>query len=280
MNKEFHVCLSHDVDRVTKTFQFVTHFLRNLQNRDLESATYQVRSLAQRAHYWKFDKVMEIEEKLGLRSTFFFLNETYPFRPWKLPSWRLALGYYDLFDPSLQKVIKDLDSHGWEIGLHGSYLSFKDVHLLKREKTDLESIVGHPIFGIRQHYLNLDHHTWARQAEAGFLYDASFGFTDDIGFKESRFHPFIPLANQRFYVMPLAIMDSCVIRKKNPLADALRVIELAQDKGACLVLNWHQERFNDKEFPGWMELYLRLIEECRARNAQFTTIGEYIRNMS
>jgi peptidoglycan/xylan/chitin deacetylase (PgdA/CDA1 family) len=280
MTKEFHVCLSHDVDRVTKTFQFATHFLKNLKNCDLESAFYQVKSLVQRAHYWQFDKVMEIEEKLGLRSTFFFLNETYPFRPWKLASWRLALGYYDLFDHNIQKVIKDLDSHGWEIGLHGSYLSFRDVNLLKKEKSDLESIVGHPILGIRQHYLNQDHHTWAYQAEAGFLYDASFGFTDDIGFKENRFHPFIPLANQRFYVMPLAIMDGCAMRKRHPLADALRVIELAKDHGACLVLNWHQERFNEKEFPAWMELYLRLIEACRVRDAQFTTIGEYIRKMS
>ena len=279
MNQEFHVCLSHDVDRVTKTFQFVTHFLRSLANHDLESAIYQIRSLAQRTHYWQFDKVMEIEERLGLRSTFFFLNETYHFRPWKLSSWRLALGYYDLFEPNVQKVIKDLDRHGWEIGLHGSYLSFRDVNLLKKEKADLESIVGHPVIGIRQHYLNLDHHTWARQAEVGFLYDASFGFTDDIGFKENRFHPFTPLASQRFYVMPLAIMDGCAIRKRNPLVDALRVIELAKDKGACLVLNWHQERFNEKEFPGWMSLYLRLIEECQARNAQFTTIGEYIRKM-
>ena len=276
MKKEFCVCLSHDVDRVSKTVQYVTYLMRSLKRRDLKSAIYQVRSLAQRGHYWMFEKVMEIEEKLGVRSTFFFLNETYPFYPWKLSSWRLGLGYYDLFDPNVQKVIKDLDLRGWEIGLHGSYLSFRDVDMLKREKADLQSIIGHPVHGIRQHYLNLDHRTWARQAEAGFLYDASFGFADDIGFKENRFHPFMPLANQRFYVMPLAIMDSCVIRRKNPLADALRIIESAKEKGACLVLNWHQERFNEKEFPGWMDLYLRLVEECKARNARFVTIGEYI----
>ena len=223
---------------------------------------------------------MEIEDKLGLRSTFYFLNETYPFHPWKLRSWRLALGYYDMLDPSIQRVIRDLDGHGWEIGLHGSYLSFRDVNLLKKEKAALESIVGHRVLGIRQHYLNLDHDTWARQAEAGFLYDASFGFTDDIGFKDNRFQPFMPLPNQRFYVMPLAIMDGCVIRRKNPLADALKVVDLAKDQGACLVLNWHQERFNEREFPGWLDLYVRLIKECRARNAEFVTIGEYISWMS
>lgn len=280
MGKGFFVCLSHDVDRVAKTFQYVTHFLRYLKTGNLRAALYQMKSLAARAHYWQFEKIMEIEDKLGLRSTFFFLNETYPFHPWKLRSWRLSLGYYNMLDPCVQRVIKDLDNQGWEIGLHGSYLSYRDVNLLRKEKADIESIVGHRVIGIRQHYLNLDNDTWARQAEAGFLYDASFGFTDDIGFKDNRFQPFMPLANRRFYVMPLAIMDGCVIRKKTPFADAVKVIELARDNGACLVLNWHQERLNEKEFPGWRDLYVRLIEECRSRDAQFSTIGDYIRLMS
>lgn len=276
MNKHFNVCLSHDVDRVSKTFQAMTHFLRGLKHWSLKSAFYQILSLTLNDHYWMFERIMEIEYRFGVKSTFFFLNETYPFRPWELSSWRLALGYYNLFEPRVQNIIRNLDRQGWEIGLHGSYRSFHDVSLLKKEKADLESIVGHPILGVRQHYLNLDDGTWVRQAEAGFIYDASFGFTNDIGFKQERFYPFMPLVNQRFYVVPLAIMDGCVMRRKNPLADALEVVELAKDQGACLVLNWHQERFNENEFPGWGDLYIRLIRECQDRNARFTTIGQYI----
>lgn len=279
MPKEFTVCLSHDVDRVAKTFQYATHFARWLKTGNLKATLYQVKSLAERAHYWQFEKVMEIEEKLGLRSTFYFLNETYPFRPWRMRSWRLSLGYYDMLSGPIQRVIRELDRNGWEIGLHGSYLSFRDLDLLKKEKADLEGIVGHSVRGVRQHYLNLDDETWARQAEAGFLYDASFGFTNDIGFKDNKFQPFMPLAGQHFYVMPLAIMDSCAIKRKNPLTDALKVVDLAKNQGACLVLNWHQERFNEKEFPGWSALYMRLIRECQARNARFMTIGQYIQEM-
>jgi len=279
MKKQFTVCLSHDVDRIKKNLQFVTHFLKSLKNMDIESAIYQMRSLFQRSHYWNFDKIMEIEKRFGLRSTFFFLNETYPFHPLKISSWRLSLGYYDLFEPNLQRAIRELDSQGWEVGLHGSYLSFKDIDLLKKEKSDLESIIGHPVLGVRQHYLNIDQHTWTRQAEAGFLYDASFGLTNDIGFKENRFHPFKPISNRHFYVVPLALMDACVMRKKNPLEEAMNVFRVAEEKGACLVLNWHQRMFNEKEFPGYMDMYLRLIEEFRSRKAHFSTIGEYIRGI-
>jgi peptidoglycan/xylan/chitin deacetylase (PgdA/CDA1 family) len=279
MEKQFFVCLSHDVDRVKKTFQCFTHFLKSLRNMDLGSAIYQMRSLFLRSHYWNFYKIMDIERKLGLKSTFFFLNETYPFHPWKISSWRLSLGYYDLFEPNLQAVIRELDSQGWEVGLHGSYLSFKDLDLLKKEKSDLEDIVGHPVLGVRQHYLNLDQHTWEYQAGAGFLYDASFGFTDDIGFKENRFHPFNPISNRNFYVVPLALMDACVMSKRNPLEEAINVIKLAEEKCACLVLCWHQRVFNEKEFPGYMDMYLRLIEECRRRKAHFSTIGEHVHGM-
>lgn len=277
--REFSVCLSHDVDRVEKTFQYGTHFLRNLKRGDFRAAIYQLASVTQRGHYWMFERVMQLEARLGVRSTFFFLNETYPFRPWNLSSWRLSLGYYDLFDDRLQTIIRDLDRGGWEIGLHGSYRSYRDEAMLKKEKADLEQIVGHPVQGIRQHYLNLEQGTWARQAEAGFLYDASFGFTDNIGFKEKRYQPFSPLPHTRFYVMPLAIMDCCVISKAQPFDEARKVIDVAEEQGACLVLNWHQERFNEKEFPGWGDLYVRLIQECQARNARFTTIGQYIQEI-
>jgi peptidoglycan/xylan/chitin deacetylase (PgdA/CDA1 family) len=280
MNKKFYVCLSHDVDRTKKTFQFLTHSLRSVNNRESGRAFYHMKSVFHRSHYWCFDKVLEIERKLGLRSTFFFLNETYPFHPLELHSWRLSLGYYDLFNPKLQEVIRELDGQGWEVGLHGSYLSYKDTELLKKEKFDLESIVGHPVVGVRQHYLNLDQHTWTRQAEAGFSYDASFGYTRDIGFKENKFYPFMPIPDRRFYVVPLALMDFCVMGKKNPLGQAINVIDLAEEKGACLVLNWHQERLNEKEFPGYLEIYVRLIEECMHRKAQFLTIGEYVREIS
>jgi len=280
MERTFCVCLSHDVDRIKKTFQFFTHFFSGLKHMDLQAAFYHIRSLVHTSHYWNFEKIMELEKNLGVTSTFFFLNETYPFRPWKLPSWRLSLGYYNIFEPRLKTVIKELDAGGWEVGLHGSYLSFKNTNLLKKEKRDLEEILGHPVFGIRQHYLNLDEQTWQLQADAGFTYDASFGYSDDIGFKEAKYCAFAPLPSRSFWVVPLALMDSCVMKKEDPLGATIKIIDLAEEKGACLVLNWHQRMFNEKEFPGYQEMYLRTIEECLKRKADFLTIGGYVAKYS
>lgn len=275
-NDRFIVCLSHDVDHVNKTFQFLTHFLKALFSGRKDSALYQLSSLFLRGHYWGFDRIMDLESQWGVRSTFFFLNETYPFRILKPSSWNLSLGYYNMLSPALREVIERLDKGGWEIGLHGSYRSYCDGFLIRKEKEDLERIINHPVAGIRQHYLNLDDNTWDLQREAGFLYDASWGYTNKIGFRDEKMRAFRTSDNPQFWVVPLSLMDSCVMRSTSPFEDALRIIGTACDNDGCIVLNWHQRMFNEKEFPGYTNMYIKLVDECRSRGARFLTIGEYI----
>jgi len=276
-NATFRICLSHDVDRVHKTFQYVTHFLKALKHGDGKAAAIQIGSLLQKDHYWNFEKIMTIEKRFGLKSTFFFLNETYAFRPWKRSSWRFALGYYSLFNPRVMDIMRTLDSLGWEIGLHGSFRSFNNADLLKREKADIENILGHSVCGIRQHYLNLSEETWRLQSDAGFTYDSSFGFTKDIGFKDNRSQPFQPFPGRRFCEIPLAIMDSCLMRKSDPSSAALKMLDFAQKESACLVLNWHTREFNPLEFPGYAAMYEFLIEEGLKRKAQFIVLRDLAR---
>lgn len=272
----FVVCLSHDVDRTFKSFQFISHFLSNFNKQKYKSAFYQLKSLFVKNHYWGFDKIIAIEESCGVKSTFFFLNESYPFNLIDFSSWKLSLGYYSIFDDAIKKVIKKLDSGGWEIGVHGSYNSYRDIELLKKEKRDIESILGHEVKGIRQHFLNLNEDTWLLQKEAGFIYDASYGFTDDIGFKNDHYYLFALDNNNDFFIIPLAIMDTCLMGKSDPLARAISLIELAEKENGCLVLNWHQRMFCEREFPGYAQLYIDIIEECQKRDARFLTIGEYV----
>mgnify|MGYP000978713027 CR=1 FL=1 len=55
----FDVCLSHDVDRIKKTFQYITHGLKTLSNGDLNGAIYQAYSIFLKQPYWQFDKIIE-----------------------------------------------------------------------------------------------------------------------------------------------------------------------------------------------------------------------------
>jgi hypothetical protein len=276
--KHFTVALSHDVDRVHKSFQSATHFLKHIRNGRVGLALYQAVSFAKRQRYWCFDQIQEIENSFQTKSTYFFLNESYPFHPINLKSWRLSLGYYDIFRPKVAMKIRQLKADGFEIGLHGSYRSYCSRTMLQKEKKDLESIVGSSIEGIRQHYLNLSPDTWQLQRSVGFLYDASFGYRDRIGFKEGVLQPFPLDEKQDFFVIPQTIMDSCLMRLRDPWKKALEIISFAQQTSAFLVLNWHQQIFDEREFPGYKQMYVRILQECRKRKAEFSTLGSYIKN--
>ncbi len=274
--RRFALCLTHDVDRVDKRWWQCAYYF--LKNRD----PYQLRSLFTKGRdrpFWNFERIMEIEERLGVRSTFYFLNETKRAEFLRPSTYALSYGYYSLDDPRIVEVIEDLVSGGWEIGVHGSYDSYRSKDLLLQEKVRLEEVVGKPVMGIRQHYLNLDvSGTWELQREVGFRYDASFGYRDRVEVREGRDLPFFPIGDG-FLEIPLTIMDGPLFSTARDLEHAWEEcrgqIDRAEERGTLLTILWHNNRFNDNEFPGQTGIYERIIEECQRRNAWVTT-GEGI----
>jgi len=277
--KNFAVCLSHDVDRVQKSFQAITNFF-------IEKRPYHLVSLFNKKNpYWSFDKIIELEKKYNIRSTFFFLKETKKLEMLNPSSYGLSCGYYDWNNPKITEIIKKLDDGGWEIGLHGSYRSYQDEKLLLEEKKGLERVLGMSIIGIRQHFLNLDiPRTWEMQKKIGFKYDTSFGYQDKIGFREDKIIPFKPF-NGDFLVFPLTAMDSTIFsnynKDKTRWKKISEVINIAEKKGGVISFLWHQRVFNEKEFPGWSKMYEKIIRECKEKDAWIVPCREvykYIMN--
>ena len=108
--------------------------------------------------YFGIPNIIEIEEKFGVRSTFFF-------RP----------KYDDNTEVNnYEKTIKSLSSGGWEVGLHCNNTStLKDV---TSEKRLLEEVVGAPVYGSRVHYLKVLESTFSNLKESGIKYDSSLSF--------------------------------------------------------------------------------------------------------
>jgi peptidoglycan/xylan/chitin deacetylase (PgdA/CDA1 family) len=282
--KEFAVCLTHDVDRVKKTFQYVTHTFKHLKKGKIGLVFSQILPLLKRQNsYWNFDRIMEMEQRLGVKSTFFFLNEQRKF--FCSPSeWKLYWGRYDIKDAKIVETIKRLDAEGWEIGIHGSYNSHKDLKLLEEEKKVLEEILGKKVHGISQHYCNLENpRTWESHEKLGLAYDSTTGFVTDIGFRWGTCHPFHPFnpTNGRIisvWELPIIIMDNaCVYKNWEDIVDVINVVER---NNGLLLLRWHQEVFYEREFPGRSKIYERIIEMCKERNAWITnasSIAEWLR---
>ena len=279
MENRLKVALTHDIDRTVKTYQYLTHFFKALKNLNLSRVLYEITSYKQREKvYWNFEEIINIENSYGVKSTFFFLIESIPFNLFDISNWKLSLGRYDINDPRIVEIILFLDKNGWEIGLHGSYLSFNDVNLLKKEKAILENILGHEIIGVRQHYLNLNENTWRLQKESGFNYDSSWGPNRTIGFKENRYTPFSPL-NDSFKVFPLSLMDFCYLNTINRTPVLNDIINICLEKDSILVINWHNDCFNEKEKPGFNKAYREIIEVCFDNNALFNTLSYFYQSL-
>ena len=265
---KFAICLSHDVDRVRKSYQYLTYFIKTKN-------WYHIKSFFKKDYepYWNFEKIMKLENSYGVRSTFFFLNERKKLKIWKPETYPLSLGYYDINSEKVVNIIRKLDRGGWEIGVHGSYDSYKNKDLLIKEKRNLEKILNKRVFGIRQHYLNLEiPNTWILQESTGFKYDSSFGWNNKVGFRGERFLPFKPI-NSDFLVIPLTIMDTALFKNSKNLKDAWKkvddLLKFAEKKGGLITILWHQRVFNDHEFYGWGYIYEKIIKEGLKRGAWF-----------
>ena len=260
----FALCLTHDVDRPYKTYQSVFYALRERRLAHLADL------LPDRNPYWQFEAIMELEADLGVRSAFYVLNEPHLLhkgpRAWFDPAdWVQQLGRYDVEAPAIVDLIEELDARGWEVGIHGSYRSYADPERLAYEKSVLEDILGHPILGGRQHYLNLSvPETWQYQAEIGLRYDASLGSGEQYGFRYG-YDPLRPFGDD-FVVFPLTVMEQTLPDPSTDFAEAWSVLETlleeAADNEAVMTVLWHPRLFSETDFPGYRRLYRRIVERA------------------
>ncbi len=137
----FALCLTHDVDRPYKGGRSLYYALR-------EGSTYHLKTLRSSGNpYWQFEEIAALEDDLGVRSAFYFLNEQHllaerPVRDWlSSTNWVQHLGRYDPTSPPIADVIETLAADGWEVGLHGSFHSAEDRERLRHEVSALEAVL-------------------------------------------------------------------------------------------------------------------------------------------
>lgn len=276
---EFVLLLTHDVDRPHKTYQGPYYALLDEGNR----LQHLLSLLPGREPYWQFETIMALEDSLGVRSAFYFLSEQHllerPIREWFSPrAWQLYGGRYSLSDPAIQRVVSDLDDGGWEVGLHGSFDSPRDRDRLREEREAVEAVLGHDVVGGRQHYLNLAvPETWRHYRALGLRYDASLGSSEETGFRHGYGlkRPF----DDAFVVFPLTMMENALPDPGDNFDEAWTIcadlLEEAADNDAVMTVLWHPRVFNPEEFPGYGQLYYRLVETALSMGAWVGSPSEF-----
>jgi len=249
--------LSHDVDYIEKTIQLrlkqstfnmyntiknvfrPKHFLHNLLRT--------VKFLFSNPSYWCFDYWENLETRLCKTSTFYVYVKT---GKKTIGSWLIDPSYNLEKNKLLQDKLKSLKQSGFQIGLHGSFKSALDFEQLKREKEELEEILGTQVTKTRQHWLNYHELFTPEFHERLFKSDSTIGWNDRMGFRSgiaNKYRPYNFLTGKTYSYMitPLLIMDSHTYdyaKSEQAFSKSMGLIEIAKtvSKATSVSISWHQ----------------------------------------
>jgi hypothetical protein len=268
------VVLSHDVDyiptgKLDVLRQGAKSVLRHLvRQRDPGDAIRAMLGLVRagvsgRDPYGCVPQLIEAESALGVRSSF-----------------QVAVARrhandvnYCIEDDRVRDYLRTITDAGFDLCLHGSYLSSDSTEGYVAEADLLGQRLAKPR-GSRQHYLSFDYdRLFAAQEKAGIAYDMSMGFHDHTGPRAGFSYPYFPycVAEDRPYnvlQISLFLMDVTLqgYMRLKP-APAWNVIEATLDdlgsKGGCASVVWHPIVFGGARDPGYDDLYWRLVDHVQ-----------------
>jgi peptidoglycan/xylan/chitin deacetylase (PgdA/CDA1 family) len=273
-NANFAVCLTHDIDVVySSIFSKCLAAYREIKRKNATAAgrlLSQVRS--KRIPHWNFSEIMDLEEKYGAKSTFFFMVE------------RMGEQDYSYEIEALDSEIEKIIDRGWEVGLHGGHTTYLDPVEMRFKKTQLERITRKPVLGYRNHFLRFKvPDTWEHLGNAGFKYDSTFGYPDCAGFRNGMCHPFRPInlnTGREIDILevPLIIMDRTLTRymcldgeRKWDITKNL--IDATERCHGVITILWHNTQMSGE----WLGLYEKILRYCEEKGAWISSGEEIIK---
>lgn len=217
--------------------------------------------------YNTFDWLMGQSETHGLTSTFYFItahtDPTYDPR-------------YPIDHPLLRQLLQNIHQRGHEIGLHGSYHTYRDTTQTRQELARLQQVcaaenIQQPQWGGRQHYLRWrTPDTCQTLADAGLAHDSTLTFAEVAGFRCGTCYEYplyhlasrqpLPLREKPLIVMECTVLDAHYMGLGENRAQAFAVMhplkETCRRYQGDFTLLWHNSRFPS---PADRELYQQIL---------------------
>ncbi len=184
-----------------------------------------LKNMAKSNPYYNLPDYMDIEDKFGVKSTFFFRTE-----------------YENGIVQDYEDDLRDLSNGGWEIGLHTSPKSIDSMERIANEKRVLEELAKTTIYGNRVHYLGFNKGLPKKLKDLGFIYDSTVRHSKDrINEKEMGYTTIdgileFPITLMDAYIFTyLKLREEQIIKLVNDTVDICKNL----DSGNVFTLIWH-----------------------------------------
>jgi len=243
----FAVCLTHDVDNVSRPASHIWKTRSRFSPLDLVGGLLGVVLL-----YDNVRMIASREGRLGFHSSFYYMSSNYP----------------------LTRVRSTCDSvrgEGWDVGLHGDFGTHDSLEKMKEAVSRFAAGLGFRPSGVREHYLKFDFaKSWQVMEASGFYYDTTVGTNDTLGFRLGLASPFHPPDDSwtpmNLLEIPLTLMDTTLWgylkrSETDGFADTIRLVDAVKGVEGLMTLLWHQEAVKMKGG----RIYWRLLQEFKAR---------------
>jgi len=265
----FAVCLTHDIDAI---YQSITskglNAYRLFKQGNCQGALKKISQMRSRKlPLVNFSSIMDLEEKYGAKSTFFFKAD----RPGDQEY------TYNIGD--IGEEVGAIIDRGWEVGLHGGHTAYLNPDEMREKREWLEKVTGKPVTGYRNHYLRFRvPETWEYLSQAGFRYDATLGYADCAGFRNGMCHPFRPFnlnTGREIDIVEISLvvmdgtLDQTYMRfdRKGTWEFVKMLIDRVAACHGVFTILWHNTYMEGEN----LGLYEKILRYCRKRRAWMTS---------
>jgi hypothetical protein len=213
--------------------------------------------------YDTYDYILKTERTFGFTSVFFFLTGAY--------------GHYDtnyaLTSGEFRNLLNKLKTER-SIGMHPSYRSNRNSHLLKFEYDRFTRFLGHKPAISRQHFLVLKFpYTCRNLIKLGIQDEYSMGYASCTGFRAgtSRSFRFYDLDREYethlvfhpFVVMDVALQQYLALTPQEASSRIDELIEKVREVNGTFTSLWHNESLSEEGvWKGWREVFERMVKKA------------------
>jgi peptidoglycan/xylan/chitin deacetylase (PgdA/CDA1 family) len=264
----YQMVLTHDVDHIymwDSSKKFILHLLRDIVRKKsikefLKSVQYYIQVKLKRENdpYDTFDYIMNLSEKLELKSHFFFMGKG-------------LTSYDNLYDSrDISNLIKKIKKRGHHIGIHPSYNAYNNGQQFTKEKNELEKNLKTSVSYGREHYLRFElPTTWQIWEDHKMKWDSSMNYAGEDGFRCGVCYPFSTyniLSQKQLQLKekPLIAMEANSIIKKGmtPLKmkkNTEKLMRIVKKYNGEFILLWHNSSFNTSKWKPYQSVYESLL---------------------